>query len=69
VWGSPSNRRLNLFRRDEHGRQVLDDLRVAGGLGLRTILLGFPFRFDFAWPFDGRRFLHRRFYFSVGLDF
>ncbi len=69
VWGSPSNRRLNLFRKNESGLQVLDDVRIASGLGLRTIMLGFPFRFDFAWPFDGRRFLKRRFYFSVGLDF
>lgn len=69
VWGSPSNRRLNLWQRDENEQLVLDDMRLASGLGLRTILLGFPLRFDFAWPFDGRRFLHRRVYASIGLDF
>ncbi len=69
VWGSPSNRRLTFFRRTTEGQQVLDDLRVATGIGLRTILLGFPLRFDFAWPFDGRRFGNRHFYLSVGLDF
>ena len=39
------------------------------GFGLRTILLGYPVRFDYAWPFDGRQFGKRQFYFSIGLDF
>jgi len=69
VWGSPSNRRFTLFQRNAEGRHRLDDLRVAMGFGLRTILLGFPLRFDFAWPFDGHRFGDRRFYLSIGLDF
>ncbi len=42
------------------------------GFGLRTILLGLPFRYDIAWPYDlenGDGFGRRVHYFSIGLDF
>ncbi|MBP3192350.1 peptidase MA family metallohydrolase [Natronogracilivirga saccharolytica] len=49
------------------------DAALAGaGFGLRTILLGLPFRYDIAWPYDmesGDGFGRRVHYFSIGLDF
>lgn len=49
------------------------DAALAGaGFGLRTILLGLPFRYDIAWPYeleDGSGFGRRIHYFSIGLDF
>ena len=70
VWGGRStDRRFNLTARDAKGDWHLDDLRVGAGLGLRSIVLGFPLRLDFAWPFDGRAFGKRHLYLSVGLDF
>ena len=60
---------FNLRRTNEEGKEVLDDLFVGAGLGLRTILFGYPLRLDWAWPYDGRGFGDRRLYFSIGLDF
>lgn len=49
------------------------DAVLAGtGFGLRTILLGLPFRYDLAWPYDlegDNGFGRRVHYFSIGLDF
>ena len=60
VWGGRSadpDPGFNLYRTDdETGERVFDDLLVGAGFGLRTILLGYPLRLDFAWPFDGHRF-------------
>ncbi len=50
-------------------REVLDDVLLGAGVGLRTLVLGYPVRADWGWPFDGKRFGERRFYVSVGLDF
>lgn len=61
--------RFNAWRLDEEGRRVLDDVLLGAGLGLRTIVLGYPLRLDWAWPYDGRGFGRHRFYFSIGLDF
>ena len=47
----------------------LDDVLLGTGVGLRTVVLGYPVRVDWAWPFDGAGFGERRLYFSVGLDF
>lgn len=70
VWGGRGlDRRFNVFREDEAGDRVLDDLLIGAGFGVRTILLGYPVRLDFAWPYDGRGFGDRRTYFSIGLDF
>ncbi|MDX1529961.1 MAG: peptidase MA family metallohydrolase [Rhodothermales bacterium] len=60
---------FDLWADDAEGRRVLDDLLVGTGVGLRTILLGYPLRLDWAWPFDGREFGDGRVYFSIGLDF
>lgn len=70
VWGGKgTDKAFNVFARDARGQRVLDDLLVGAGFGLRTILLGYPVRLDFAWPYDGQRFGERRTYFSIGLDF
>jgi hypothetical protein len=43
---------------------------VAGyGFGLRTSLLGYFLRFDWAWGIEGHVVLPRTFYFSLGFDF
>ncbi|MEM0963483.1 MAG: BamA/TamA family outer membrane protein, partial [Bacteroidota bacterium] len=49
--------------------RVLDDVLLGTGIGLRTLVLGYPVRVDWGWPFDGRQFGDARLYFSVGLDF
>jgi Tol biopolymer transport system component len=70
IWGGENGpRRLRVIDRDETRGLVLTDVKVGAGLGLRSVMLGFPVRFDWAWPYDGRSFGERRFYFSVGLDF
>ncbi len=70
IWGGRgADRRFNVFRKNAEGDRVFDDLLVGAGFGLRTILLGYPVRLDFAWPYDGRSFGARRTYFSIGLDF
>lgn len=70
LWGGRgADKRFNVFHRNEADERVFDDLLVGTGLGLRTILLGYPVRLDYAWPFDGQRFGKRKVYFSIGLDF
>jgi Tol biopolymer transport system component len=70
IWGGDAaSRRLRIVSRDDELGRRFDDLMVGAGVGLRSILLGFPIRFDWAWPFDGHSFGPNRFYFSVGLDF
>ncbi len=70
IWGGRgSDNRFRLLGRAEDGEKRFDDAIVGAGVGLRTILLGFPVRIDYAWPFDGRSFGDRRLYLSVGLDF
>jgi outer membrane protein assembly factor BamA len=54
---------LDEFRFFDH-----DDIMVGMGFGLRTILLGYPVRLDWAWPYNGD-FGNRRVYFSIGFDF
>jgi outer membrane protein assembly factor BamA len=57
------------------GERVVDevvregDVLIGMGYGLRTILLGLPFRFDVGFPFDGRSFGNPIYYFSLGVDF
>ena len=67
--GTIYSRDFDLRRTNTEGKEVLDDLYVGAGLGLRTILLGYPLRLDWAWPYDGRGFGEARLYFSIGLDF
>jgi len=52
-------------------RSFIDgDILVGAGFGLRTILLGLPFRYDVGWPYFRNGFgddpIH---YFSIGIDF
>ncbi len=42
---------------------------IGSGFGIRTILLGLPFRWDIGWPYDGKHFGHPINYISIGLDF
>ena len=70
LWGGRGlDNPLNVFKTDENGNRTFDDLAVSTGFGLRALLLGYPIRFDFAWPFDGQRFGKQRTYISVGFDF
>ncbi|MEX0600813.1 MAG: BamA/TamA family outer membrane protein, partial [Rhodothermales bacterium] len=70
IWGGKgADTRFNVFREDAEGERVFDDVLAGAGFGLRTILLGYPMRIDYAWPYDGRRFGNRQVYFSIGLDF
>ena len=70
IWGGRgTDRRFNFFRTNESGQRVLDDLLVGMGVGVRTILLGFPLRLDLAWPYNGRRLGDRHLYFSIGFDY
>ncbi|MEX0684718.1 MAG: hypothetical protein WD267_07305 [Balneolales bacterium] len=51
------------------GSEINDPL-IGTGFGLRTILLGLPFRWDIGWPYDlDDGFGSRIHYFSIGLDF
>lgn len=49
----------------------VNDYLAGSGFGLRTILLGLPFRYDIGWPYDldTGRFGSRVHYFSIGIDF
>ncbi len=60
---------FDLRRTEEDGSKVFDDAFIGAGIGLRTILLGYPIRLDYAWPFNGQEFGDPRTYFSIGLDF
>jgi len=42
---------------------------VGYGVGLRTTLLGYFLRLDWAWGLEGKVILPRTFYFSLGFDF
>ena len=50
-------------------RRVLDDVLLGAGVGLRTLVLGYPVRLDWGWPVRRPRVRGARVYFSVGLDF
>lgn len=46
------------------------DILIGAGFGLRTILLGLPFRYDVGWPYGRGGFQGRPIhYFSIGIDF
>ncbi|TVQ68227.1 MAG: hypothetical protein EA360_00105 [Balneolaceae bacterium] len=52
-------------------RTIVDgDILIGAGFGLRTILLGLPFRYDVGWPYGRGGFQSRPIhYFSIGIDF
>lgn len=60
---------FTMWGANDAGDRVFEDVYAGGGLGLRTLILGYPVRADWAWPFDGRNFGDGRFYLSIGLDF
>lgn len=55
---------------DPEASFVDGDILIGAGFGLRTILLGLPFRYDVGWPYHRDGFgtppIH---YFSIGIDF
>jgi WD40 repeat protein len=72
VWGgrNKTNTRFDLFKTDATtGERLFDDLRMAGGFGLRTIVLNMPVQLDIAYPFDGKKFGTHLTMLSIGLDF
>ena len=70
IWGGRGlNNAFNVFKDDESGMRVLDDMLVSAGVGLRGLLFGYPVRMDLAWPHDGQEWKRYSLHFSVGLDF
>ncbi len=85
IWGGRgTDKRFNLLTTNEAGHRVVDDLLMSAGLGLRTIIFGYPIRFDYAWPMvtpqpdagglvsngdSATRAGKGRLYISIGLDF
>ncbi|MEZ4702979.1 MAG: BamA/TamA family outer membrane protein [Rhodothermales bacterium] len=70
VWGGRGfDNPFDLYTVDAQGKRIFDDFALSTGVGLRTIFLGYPLRFDFAWPYDGRRFKRQSLNFSIGFDF
>ncbi|MBT8386859.1 MAG: BamA/TamA family outer membrane protein, partial [Ignavibacteria bacterium] len=63
------NKQLSLFKRDELGNLVTDDLLVGTGVGARVFFLYFLLRFDVAWAYNIEGFSKPKFYFSLGADF
>lgn len=46
------------------------DILIGAGFGLRTILLGLPFRYDIGWPYGRGGFQGKPIhYFTIGIDF
>jgi outer membrane protein assembly factor BamA len=57
------------YKRDRFGNLTYNDLLIGTGFGARLWFLGFPFRFDVAWPYLGAGFGSPRYYISLGADF
>ncbi len=64
-----NNKQLSLFKRDESGKIVTDDLLIGTGVGARMYFLYFLLRFDVAWAYNIDGFSKPKFYFSLGADF
>lgn len=70
IQGGPgSDDRFIILGRDADGHRTFEDLMVGTGAGVRTYVMGYPVRFDVAWPFDGHRFGRSQLYISIGFDF
>jgi hypothetical protein len=63
------NKQLSIFKRDELGNFVTDDLLIGTGVGARVFFLYFLLRFDVAWAYNIEGFSSPKFYFSLGADF
>jgi hypothetical protein len=68
-----SRERLKTIRTDNGTFEVPvndGDILMGAGFGLRTIVLGFPLRYDVGWPYYRNGFgndpIH---YISIGVDF
>jgi len=46
-----------------------NDILMGTGFGLRSIILGLPFRYDLGWRFNGSTFKDPIHYFTLGIDF
>lgn len=73
---SPYSRNNALFRKDYFGNPItitvtktVQPLVGGFGFGLRSRVLGYFLRADWAWGVDDGEILDRIFYFSLGLDF
>ncbi len=64
-----NNRELRLFKKNENGNLVTDDLLMGTGVGARIFFLYFLLRFDVAWAYNIDGFSKPKFYFSIGADF
>lgn len=63
------NHAVKLFKKDENGTLVAQDLLMGTGYGFRVIFLGFPVRFDVAYSYNMKKFSQPKYYISLGLDF
>ncbi len=63
------NDQLQFFTRNSNNEIKTKDLLIGTGLGWRAYLLGFIFKFDFAWSYTVEKWSKPKFYFSLGLDF
>lgn len=62
------NKQLKLFRKNDFGNTVTDNLLIGTGVGARLPFF-FLWRFDVAWTYDLVKFSKPRYYISIGLDF
>jgi len=46
-----------------------NDILLGTGFGLRSIILGLPFRYDLGWRYNGSSFTDPIHYFTLGIDF
>ncbi|MGD8778893.1 MAG: peptidase MA family metallohydrolase [Ignavibacteria bacterium] len=63
------NKELTLFKKNEAGDTVTDDLLVGTGFGARTYFLFAVVRFDVAWKYNLAGFSEPKYYISIGTDF
>lgn len=70
VYLDPATGRITDEETDYSASYIDGDILIGAGFGLRTILLGLPFRYDIGWAYERGGFntkpIH---YFSIGIDF
>jgi Tol biopolymer transport system component len=57
------------YGRNEQGALTYQDLLIGTGFGIRMWFLGFPLKFDVAWPYRGAGFGEPKYYISLGAEF